>query len=130
MLTIDDYCDRAIARHDHITSDRGLGRALGFSGAPVTFWRCKRAWPSPETMVRLAMLAGLDREQALLDLGIWSAKSPEVRSAYSRMAEKVNQGVRALLIVGGLSWLLGAPGPANAAGTGEPPISPHIESQI
>ncbi len=127
MLTIDDYIDRAIARNPHINSDRALGRALGFKGAPVTFWRCRRAWPSPETMVRLATLAGLDPEQALMDLAIWSAKSPEVRALYSRMAEKINQGLRTLLIIGGLSWLLGALGPANAAGTSERAI---IYSQV
>ena len=55
-MTIDDYIDLAIA-NQKFTSERELGRALGFKGNPVNHWRTKRAWPADPTMIRLAHLA-------------------------------------------------------------------------
>ena len=69
-MTIDDYIDLAIARQN-FTSERELGRALGFKGNPVNHWRTKRAWPADPTMVGLARMAGVDAIWALIELNIW-----------------------------------------------------------
>jgi hypothetical protein len=72
MLSIDQYIDDA-KKARNLGSDRALSRALGRSGNVVTHWRCKRAWPSPDTMVDLATLGGHDPAEALADLAVWSA---------------------------------------------------------
>ncbi|MCH8197435.1 MAG: hypothetical protein IH904_05070 [Proteobacteria bacterium] len=115
--TIDDYCDAALARHPDITSDRQLGAALDLSPGAVSHWRCSRMWPAPETMVRLAALAGAEADQALLDLGRWSAKSRRVKALYSRMAEKIRSTASQILVFGVTSALLAAASPAQAEQT-------------
>ena len=117
LHTIDDYCDAAVARHEEITSDRQLGAALDLSPGAVSHWRCSRMWPAPDTMVRLAALAGAEADQALLDLGRWSAKSRRVKALYSRMAEKIRSTASQVLIVGVTSALLASTSPAQGEQT-------------
>ena len=73
MLTIDNYCDRAKAQ-SNIKSDRKLADALGITSPSLSQYRRKRAWPSDNTMVKLAELAGLDPKQGLLYLSTWRAE--------------------------------------------------------
>ncbi len=117
LRTIDDYCDAALRRHPELTSDRRLGAALSLSAGVISHIRRHRMWPAPETMVRLAALAGADPGQALLDLGMWRAKSKEVRTLYSRMAEKIRSTASQVLIVGVTSALLGFTSPAQGEQT-------------
>lgn len=84
MHTIDQYCDLAKDRAA-LASDRQLSRRLGFSTNSVTQWRTKRTWPSDDTMRRLADLAGMDQEQALIDLNIWRSEGP-TRAMYEHIA--------------------------------------------
>ncbi len=83
-MTIDDYIDLAMANRK-FSSDRELGRALGFKGNPVNHWRTKRAWPADPTMIRLAQLAGVDPIWALVELNIWRSQSTEARKAYQML---------------------------------------------
>lgn len=117
LRTIDDYCDAALRRHPELTSDRRLGFALNLSAGVISHIRCHRMWPAPETIVRLAHLAGADPAQALLDLGMWRAKSKEVRALYSRMAAKIRSTASQVLIAGVTSALLGFASPASAEQT-------------
>lgn len=87
-MHLDDYLDAAI-KAQGLTSDRDLGRRLGFASTPVTQWRTKRTWPSDENMVAIAKLARIDPARALIDLNIWRAKSPETRTQYQHLLEKV-----------------------------------------
>jgi hypothetical protein len=84
MKTIDQYIDRAIERTG--LTDRQLGPFLGRGVGTVSHWRCKRAWPADDTMIALAEVAGLDPEQALIDLNIWRS-SGETRRIYERLAD-------------------------------------------
>lgn len=117
LRTIDDYCDAARRRDPELTSDRQLCLALGLSMSMISHLRCRRAWPEAETMVRLAHLAGADPAQALLDLGMWRAKSKEVRTLYSRMAEKIRSTASQVLIAGVTSALVAVASPASAEQT-------------
>jgi len=117
LRTIDDYCDAARRRDPELTSDRQLCLALGLSMSMISHLRCRRAWPEAETMVRLARLAGADPAQALLDLGMWRAKSKEVRTLYSRMAEKIRSTAAQVLIAGVTSALVAVASPASAEQT-------------
>lgn len=96
-MNLDDYIDIAIRRNG-LKSDRDLDRALGFKGNGVVFWRSKRSWPSDKAMMKLAVLAGVDPEAALLDLNLWRAKSPEVKAMYSAIAAKLKSTAAALAL--------------------------------
>lgn len=89
-MTIDDYIDLAIAKQN-FTSERELGRALGFKGNPVNHWRTKRAWPADPTMVRLAHLAGVDPIWALIELNIWRSRTTAVRNEYAALRSLVEK---------------------------------------
>lgn len=84
MRTVDEYADLA-KNAQGFRSDRELGRALGYKGNTVSYWRQKKAWPSDDTMLQLAELAGIEPGEALIDLNIWRS-SGRARSIYQRMA--------------------------------------------
>ena len=110
-MDIDRYCDLAIKRNK-IRSDRDLAAALGFTGPSVSNWRTKRAWPSDETMLKLADLAGIEPEQALLDLNLWRSFDTPAFAVYERLAKKIAGTAAAALLAG---ILIGQPQGLEAA---------------
>ncbi len=117
MRTVHDYMDRAQARNPLLKSDRRLSLAVGKTETAASFWRTGRTWPSDETMIRLAVLAGVDPEEALIELNIWRAQSPETRDWYSRIAEKVRSSLAQVLIAGVTSALVASTSPAQGEQT-------------
>ncbi len=97
MRTIDIYCDEAIYRNN-LKSDAGLSRALNYKGNTVSNFRTKRTWPSDATMIKLAELAGIPAEEAILDLGIWRATTPDVTHAYEILIERLSKSAAIILI--------------------------------
>ena len=70
MRTVDFYLDEARKRGG-FTSDRSMDKGLGLTPGAVCSYRIKRAWPSDETIIKLAKIAGISPEAALLDLNVW-----------------------------------------------------------
>lgn len=112
--TIDDYIDAVKVRHD-FKSDREVGRFLEFKGAPVTFWRNRKAWPTPDNMVKLADAGGMDPDLALADLGQWSSQGPAIE-VYRRIAEKLAKV--AAILAGIIIASSAEPAAAAVVGTG------------
>mgnify|MGYP003152500622 CR=1 FL=1 len=83
--SIDDYIDAARERND-FTSDNQLTKYMGFKGAPISFWRCKKTWPSDASMEHLARLAGRDPDVALMELASWRAEGG-LKLRYRKIAE-------------------------------------------
>lgn len=94
MHTLDEYIDRAVERTG--LTDRQLGIFLGKGRATVSHWRCKRTWPADGTMIALAEVAGMDPEQALIDLNIWRSTG-ETRRIYQRLADHLAGSTAAAL---------------------------------
>lgn len=117
MRTIHDYLNGAKARNPELKSDRRLALALDLGETASYFWRRGRAWPSDESMIRIAELAGVDPEEALADLNVWRAKSLETRELYSRIAAKIRSSVVGVLVFGVTSALLGVASPAQGERT-------------
>jgi hypothetical protein len=88
MRTIDIYCDEAIRIND-LKSDAGLSRALNYKGNTVSNFRTKRTWPSEETMVKLANLAGIPAEEALLELAVWRTHDTIAGEVYTRVLARI-----------------------------------------
>lgn len=100
VRTVDWYIDRALIRSG-APSDRTLGVELGLSPNSLTNYRTRRAWPSDQAMIRLAELADIDPDIALMDLNAWRAKADDVRDRYTnlaRMLEKAGVAVAAAII--------------------------------
>lgn len=128
-MNIDGYIDAALKAGD-FPSERQLSIFLGFGPDAICTYRTKRCWPSDDTMIRLAEIAGADPERALLDLNLWRATSGRVKATYSRIREKLTSGSRSvaqvLVLIGSLLAIV----PANAAATAQPLVSPSIHYAI
>jgi hypothetical protein len=88
MRTIDDYCDKAIA-NNKFRSDRELSKALGFSGSDISNYRRKRVWPSDITMVKLANLAGIPADEALIELKVWQNNDTIAGEVYTKLLARI-----------------------------------------
>ena len=88
MRTIDDYIDAAKSQNPLLKSDCRLSLAVGMGLTTVCFWRTGRSWPSNEAMIRLAEFAGIDPEEALIELNIWRARTPAARALYQSVARR------------------------------------------
>jgi hypothetical protein len=117
MRTINDYLDTAKARTG-ATSDRKLAQLLGIGATTLFHLQRRRNYPSDELMTKLAMLAGIDPQVALLDLCIWRAgENSLARSTYIQIARRLGKSAAALFLAGclGATAALMSPSPARAA---------------
>lgn len=94
MRTLDWYLDQAKAREE-IGSDRRVALAMRMDQSTVYQMRKRGILPSEPTMLKLAALAGVPAEEALLDLAMWKARDPESRSIYARIAERLKDAAAA-----------------------------------
>lgn len=111
--TIDDLCDAAI-QAAQLSGDNDLGRALNFKSNRVTSWRTRRAHPSDEAVVKVAILAGVDPRQALMNLQIWrNENDPEVVKCYEAIREVIRK-TAAVFVIAILAMAMYSPNPAFA----------------
>jgi hypothetical protein len=116
MRQLNDYLDAAMARQN-CRSHRELARVLGIGSTTLFNMTSGRGFPSDELMARIASLAAMDREAALLDLNIWRAPEGLARSAYLEIARRLGKSAAAIFCAGFLGAAAAslAPSPARAA---------------
>lgn len=119
MRNIQEYLDQAIEIQE-IGSDRQLSRLLGLASNSVSQFRTSRALPSPETMVKLARLAGIDEQVALIELSFMGATG-EAKNAYEKILKRISVFLPATV----LGSVFSSPSNAEAA---ENLIKPHVIS--
>ena len=101
MRTFEFYAEKAIARYG-LTGYNNLARELGINKASVSYLRSGKNIPSDDTMIKLAELAGMPKEEALIDLNLWRSKDkPEVQKIWQRLSKMIG----CLLMVFGFSVL-------------------------
>ncbi len=88
MKDIKFYIDLAIEKHS-IKSDRKLSAQLELSPMAVQRWRKGFSLPSDDTMVKLAEMCGISKEQALLELSYWRSEG-EAKSTYKMLLKKLS----------------------------------------
>lgn len=89
MRTFDDYLAEA-RRKTGVASNNQVAALLGISGTSISRLSKGVNLPADETMLKLADLAGLDKEEALIDLSIWrSAGSDIAHDAWKNIARKL-----------------------------------------
>jgi transcriptional regulator with XRE-family HTH domain len=96
MRTIDFYIDRA-KEFSKITSNRKLGVKLGVSEGAISQFKTGRAIPSDDTMIKLAKLAHVDKDLALMELNTWRTKG-EAKETYQRILDKLGGAVAVLFV--------------------------------
>ena len=92
------YLDLA-KENQGLTTERELARALGHaSNYSVQMMRKGVSFPSDETMLKLAKMAGENPKTALARLNEWRTKSPEAREHYAEIAERLAKQASTWLI--------------------------------
>ena len=72
-MTFQDYATKAIKRMN-FKGDSELAQALNLTKASISALQNNKTLPSEETIIKVAELAGLPIDIALIDLSIWRAK--------------------------------------------------------
>lgn len=88
MESIQDYLDAAKSR-GNLSADWKLAILLGVSPQWAAGVRIGTNLPSDTVMLKLADLAGVPPERALLDLNLWRAKSPSVAKVYAGIIQRL-----------------------------------------
>ncbi len=89
MRNFDDYLSEA-RRKTGVASNNGIAKLLDISGPSLSSLFQGKSLPSEDTMVKLADLAGIDRETALLDLAVWRSSGNEnVKKTWLSLANKL-----------------------------------------
>lgn len=89
MKNFNDYMTLAIGRQK-LASNNKLAKELGITSASISVLNQGKALPSEETMIKLAELAGLPKEEALIDLNLWRSKNnPEVQKIWQRLSKMI-----------------------------------------
>jgi len=101
-MTLDEMIDAAKSAQ-RMPSDNALNYLLGFKGSALSMWRCQKALPTADNVVKLAQLAGVDPEQALLERSIWIAeknKCSDLIPIYKSMMYKLKQVAATFFLLG------------------------------
>lgn len=89
MRQLNFYTQKAINRYN-LNGQNALAREIGIAGATLSQFLNGKALPSEETMIKLAELAGLPKEEALIDLNLWRSKDkPELQKIWQRLSKMI-----------------------------------------
>lgn len=88
-MNFTEYAEKAINRFG-LTGYNHLAREIGVTKATVSHLKTGKALPSDETMIKLAELAGMPKEEALIDLNLWRSKNnPELNKVWQRLSKMI-----------------------------------------
>lgn len=93
-----DYASSAIKRFG-LRGHNALARELGLDKSSISQFKSGKALPSEDTMIKLAELAGLPKEEALIDLNLWRSKDkPELQKIWLRLSKMIGCFAAPLLL--------------------------------
>tara|TARA_B100001989_G_scaffold246915_2_gene218428 strand:- start:2834 stop:3220 length:387 start_codon:yes stop_codon:yes gene_type:complete len=98
--TLEDYIKVAIIRNN-FRSKREFCRSLGLSPNITTAYN-NGTLPNDDTMIKIARLAGIDEETALLELAIWRNSGP-AQKAFASILQKLTTACLLIAMVSALS---------------------------
>ena len=85
MKKFSDYAEKAIKRYG-LAGYNNLAREIGV----MSEFRNEKKTPSEETFLKIVELAGLPKEEALIDLNLWRSKDkPEVQKIWQRLSKMI-----------------------------------------
>lgn len=89
MKNFEEYAEIAIKRCN-LKSYNKLSKELGINQPCIVNMKAGKILPSSRTMVKLARLAGVPEEQALLDLATWANQDkPDIADIYKRISKMI-----------------------------------------
>ena len=92
------YIETAI-KNSNLKNRAELCRVLNIKQPSLFTLEKGKTLPSESTMIKLAELAGLPKEEALIDLNLWRSKDkPELQKVWQRLAKMIGAILFTLLI--------------------------------
>lgn len=89
MREFTDYAEAAIKRFG-LSGYNNLARELGITKSTMSHFRSGKITPSEETFLKIVELAGLPKEEALIDLNLWRSKNkPELQKVWQRLSKMI-----------------------------------------
>lgn len=88
MRTVQDYISEA-RKKQNIYSNNKLALKLGITNGAISAIFKGKSLPAEETIIKLAELAEIPPEQALLDLACWKASSPKSKEIWDKLRKLV-----------------------------------------
>lgn len=89
MKNFNDYTEKAIKRYG-LAGQNALASEIGVNKSALSQMNTGKILPSEATMIKLAELAGLPKEEALIDLNLWRSKNnPEVQKIWQRLSKMI-----------------------------------------
>lgn len=93
MKNFSEYANTAINRHG-LRGNNALAKMLCITSAGMSHLNTGKTLPTESTMIKLAELAGLPKEEALIDLNLWrSAKNPELQTIWTRISKMIRYAI-------------------------------------
>jgi len=76
-----------LAQEKQSLTQNGIAKKIGITSASMSNFMTQKALPSEETILKVAALAGISPERALIDLNLWrAAKSPERLKVWKKIS--------------------------------------------
>jgi transcriptional regulator with XRE-family HTH domain len=113
MRSVQDYINQA-QKISGAPSRNKLANLLGISTAAIAHLYSGKALPSDETMEKIAVIAGIDPELALIELNIMRSNG-KAKSAYENVLKRLNNIAVSILAFVASLFMIATP--ANAAAT-------------
>lgn len=89
MKNFTDYAEKAISRFG-LSGYNNLAREIGVTKCVMSQFRHNKATPSDETFLKIVELAGMPKEEALIDLNLWRSKDkPELQKVWQRLSKMI-----------------------------------------
>ena len=89
MKKFADYTQAVITRYG-LRGQNAVARELNITTASMSQFTTGKALPSEETMIKLAELAGMPKEEALIDLNLWRSKNnPELNKVWQHLSKMI-----------------------------------------
>ena len=88
MRTVQDYISEA-RKKQNIYSNNKLALKLGVTNGAISAIFKGKSLPAEETIIKLAELAEIPPEEALLDLACWKANTPKTKELWDKLRKLV-----------------------------------------
>lgn len=98
MLTFYEYVEKA-KKNTQISNSYEIAEMLGMKAGSLTDFIKGRAYPSQDTMLKLANLAGISPERALIDFNLWKTQDkPNAHKVWLKLSKMIGCLILSTLI--------------------------------
>lgn len=98
MRTFRDYVSEA-QKKNGLHSNNELAKMLNITSGGLSSLYRGKSLPTDETIAKLAELAGIPIEEALIDAALWRSTDPKLKSVWERMRNMIISLCIALFVI-------------------------------